>query len=771
MKAMRRKFLFLCLLPLWAGAQSTFLHYDRPANFFEEALPIGNGTIGAMVYGGEQVDSLSLNDITLWTGEPIKHDGIAPVKDVQAVVDSIRTALYNEDYRLADRLQKHLQGRYSQAYQPLGKVFFKINDAQNAGQAYRRTLDLNEAVAHVTCGGEREYFATNPDKVIVVHYDKGNVDMSYHCQIPNAVISSQGDEIIIDGYTAYSSKPSYVGLGPGEKRFYYEEGRGTRFRTIVHKRSETDGSVTFLIANSTDFADADYKSSVRKTIDDALKVPYKTLRQRHTADYGKYFSRVSLNLGTTPDAVKAQPTDVQLLQYTKQWEESAGKGGDFNPELEALYFNYGRYLLISCSRTEGVPANLQGLWNESILPPWSSNYTTNINVEENYWPSETTNLPEMHQSLLSFLKRMAKNGEYTARQFYGINEGWCSGHNSDIWGKTDPVGEHYGDPSWANWNMGGAWLSTHIWEHYAFSLDKDFLAYYYPILKGAADFCMQWLTPHDGYLLTAPATSPENIYRTPDGYDGRTVYGGFADMAMIRECFIDTRNAALVLGDGEMVERIDAVMPRLLPYRIGKAGNLQEWFHDWQDQDPRHRHQSHLFGIYPGHHITVDATPDLAAACRRTLEIKGDKTTGWSTGWRVNIQARLRESEAAYHIYRMLLSYVSPDRYNGPDKRRGGGTYPNLFDAHAPFQIDGNFGGTAGVAEMLLQSELKVDDNGSKEVELRMLPALPAAWAKAGEVKGLKARGGLTVDIKWKDGKVVSSKIKKSDKTIKVITK
>lgn len=780
---MKCKLLLLCLLPLWAGAQSTCLHYDRPANFFEEALPIGNGTIGAMVYGGETTDSLSLNDITLWTGEPVSNNGEWAVENPQAVIDSIRTALYNENYRLADRLQKRLQGKYSQSYLPLGRVFFKVQVSgvkfQVSGSKfqgenkYQRSLDLTDALAHVNCGGtEREYFSSNPDKVIVVHFDKGDAEMSYSCQIPNAVITRQGNEIIVDGYAAYANIPKYVKLPEGQDHFRYAEGRGTRFRTIVHKRAEKDGSVTYLIANVTSFADADYKASVRDIIDKAVKTSYKTLRQRHIVDYSKYFSRVSLNLGTTPDDVKAKPTDVQLLEYTQQWETAIDKkGAALNPELEALYFNYGRYLLISCSRTDGVPANLQGLWNEKMLPPWSCNYTTNINVEENYWHSETTNLSEMHLSLLSFLKRMAKNGEYTARQFYNVNEGWCAGHNSDVWAKTDPVGERQGDPSWANWNMGGAWLSTHIWEHYSFTLDKAFLKDSYPILKGAAQFCMQWLTPHYGYLITAPATSPENIYRTPEGYEGRTVYGGFADLAMIRECLIDTRNAAIVLGDADMKSRIDDILPRLLPYRIGKAGNLQEWYHDWEDKDPKHRHQSHLFGIYPGHHISVDATPDLAAACRRTLEIKGDKTTGWSTGWRVNIQARLRESEAAYHIYRMLLSYISPDNYNGPGKRRGGGTYPNLFDAHSPFQIDGNFGGTAGVAEMLLQSELKVDDNGSKEVELRMLPALPAAWAKAGEVKGLKARGGLTVDIKWKDGKVVSSKIKKSDKDVKVTMK
>ena len=324
---------------------------------------------------------------------------------------------------------------------------------------------------------------------------------------------------------------------------------------------------------------------------------------------------------------------------------------------------------------------------------------------------------------------------------------------------TCPVGLHTGDPMWANWNMGGAWISTHIWEHYTFSLDKEFLQEYYPALKGAAEFCLGWLisTKDMGvegpeYLITAPATSPENSFITDQGYHGRTCFGGFADIAMIRECLTDARNAATILGlDKDFVTEADAVLAKLLPYRIGKKGNLQEWFYDWEDEDPHHRHQSHLFGVYPGHQVK---DLDLLRAASKSLELKGDQTTGWSTGWRVNLYARLHDAKNAYHIYRKLLSYVSPDGYRGPDARRGGGTYPNLLDAHSPFQIDGNFGGCAGVVEMLMQSEFNVNNLKTKpQISIELLPALPTNW-KDGSVSGIRARGGITIDMTWRDSRV-----------------
>ncbi|MBN2709956.1 MAG: hypothetical protein JXR46_13020 [Calditrichaceae bacterium] len=475
---------------------------------------------------------------------------------------------------------------------------------------------------------------------------------------------------------------------------------------------------------------------------------FDTLKQNHIEDYQKFFKRVKLELGETnaPDL----PTDERLKRYSEGKEDK---------NLEVLYFQYGRYLLISSSRTTGVPANLQGLWNPYLRPPWSSNYTTNINVEENYWLAENANLTEMHQPLLSFIKNLSETGAITAKTFFGIN-GWTACHNSDIWAMSNPVGDFsQGDPVWANWYMAGAWLSAHLWEHFLFTQDTVFLSIdAYDLMKGAAQFCLEWLIEDkEGRIITSPCTSPENRYITDDGYHGATLYGCTADLAMIRECFQNTIKASLLLNrDAGFREKLVKSLERLHPYQIGKKGNLQEWYFDWEDEDPKHRHQTHLFGLYPGHHISPLLTPELTEACRKTLEIKGDETTGWSKGWRINLWVRLVDGNRAYKMYRELLSYVEPDAIRKSNS--GGGTYPNLFDAHPPFQIDGNFGGAAAVIEMLMQST---------ENEIILLPALPDAWDK-GSVKGICARGGFVIEMTWQNAmpKTVSVSARKGGKTV-----
>ena len=766
----------LCLMAT-AAAWAQTLHYDKPATYFEEALVIGNGTMGGIVYGGTQTDRISLNDITLWTGEPCNMNIYSP--EAHKTIPAIREALRQGDYQKADQLQREVQGHFSQNYQPLGQLAIEYLDTTEAVTGYRRWLDISNATAQTTYqrGAYRyttEYFASNPDSGMVVRITTNNpkgirARFSLSCKLRHSRSTQDDNTLVTDGYAGYASLPSYY---EANEKFAYDANRGIHFRTKVlvkgkNVRAEgesivVDGAkeVTLYIVDATSFNGYDkdpvkegkpYKALADTRLKHLASIPYPKLWHRHVKDYQSLYNRVKLSLGSGNDK---RPTDVQLREYI---DESC-----FNPELEALYFQYGRYLLISCSRTPNVPANLQGLWNESILPPWSCNYTSNINVEENYWAAETAALPEMHQSLFSYMKELQGSGELTAKAYYGVDRGWCLAHNTDIWAMTCPVGLHTGDPMWANWNMGGAWLSTHIWEHYSFSLDKDFLREYYPVLKGAAEFCLGWLVSTknmgvDGkeYLITAPSTSPENVFVTDKGYHGRTCYGGFADLAMIRECLFDAVQAADVLGvDPLFVAEAREALYRLQPYKIGKKGNLQEWFYDWEDEDSHHRHQSHLFGVYPGHQLEdgVNTKEAIHRAAAKTLELKGDKTTGWSTGWRVNLYARLHDAKNAYHIYRKLLSYVSPDGYRGPDARRGGGTYPNLLDAHSPFQIDGNFGGCAGVVEMLMQSELAVGE-GTAQASIELLPALPANW-KDGEVSGLRARGGITVGMAWQDGKV-----------------
>jgi len=760
---MRNYLLLSALLCQMAMAQEQapmVLQYDKPATYFEESLPIGNGKLGALVYGGTDDNIIYLNDITLWTGKPVDRNLDA---DAHKWIPAIREALFNEDYKLADSLQLHVQGPNSQYYQPLGTLHIKDLGIGEITK-YQRTLDIDSAIVRDSYkrNGKlitREYFASNPDKLIAIRL-RGDINcqIALTAQVPHQVKSTLG-QLTMTGHATGNPQES------------------THFCTMISVKTDgemaaSDSSLTIskakeaiiYIVNETSFngfdkhpvrEGANYLEAVTNDMWHTQNMTFDEFYARHLADYKAIYDRVKIclnkegrNPNDLPGAKERRLTDQLLLDYTN--------GNDQTPYLEELYFQFGRYLLISSSRTKNVPANLQGLWAPQLWSPWRGNYTVNINLEENYWPAFVANMAEMAEPLDGFIAGLAANGKYTAKNYYNITEGWCSSHNSDIWAMTNPVGEKNESPEWSNWNLGGAWLVNTLWERYQFTQDKEYLKNTaYPLMKGAAQFCLRWLIDNPkqpGELITAPSTSPENEYKTDKGYHGTTCYGGTADLAIIRELFINTIAAGKILGQKN--KEMEQALAKLHPYTIGHMGDLNEWYYDWDDWDFQHRHQSHLIGLYPGNHLT-DAT--LQKAAERSLEIKGDKTTGWSTGWRINLWARLHNPKQAYHIYQKLLTPIAPrgsKKHNWKEWHKGGGTYPNLFDAHPPFQIDGNFGGTAGVCEMLMQSTLK-----NNQAVIELMPAVPEAW-KEGHVSGLCARGGYEVSFEWKDGYVRNCTIK-----------
>ena len=760
---MRNYLLLSALLCQMAMAQEQapmVLQYDKPATYFEESLPIGNGKLGALVYGGTDDNIIYLNDITLWTGKPVDRNLDA---DAHKWIPAIREALFNEDYKLADSLQLHVQGPNSQYYQPLGTLHIKDLGIGEITK-YQRTLDIDSAIVRDSYkrNGKlitREYFASNPDKLIAIRL-RGDINcqIALTAQVPHQVKSTLG-QLTMTGHATGNPQES------------------THFCTMISVKTDgemaaSDSSLTIskakeaiiYIVNETSFngfdkhpvrEGANYLEAVTNDMWHTQNMTYEEFYARHLADYKSIYDRVKIclnkegrNPNDLPGAKERRLTDQLLLDYTN--------GNDQTPYLEELYFQFGRYLLISSSRTKNVPANLQGLWAPQLWSPWRGNYTVNINLEENYWPAFVANMAEMAEPLDGFITGLAANGKYTAKNYYNITEGWCSSHNSDIWAMTNPVGEKNESPEWSNWNLGGAWLVNTLWERYQFTQDKEYLKNTaYPLMEGAAQFCLRWLIDNPkqpGELITAPSTSPENEYKTDKGYHGTTCYGGTADLAIIRELFINTIAAGKILGQKN--KEMEQALAKLHPYTIGHMGDLNEWYYDWDDWDFQHRHQSHLIGLYPGNHLT-DAT--LQKAAERSLEIKGDKTTGWSTGWRINLWARLHNPKQAYHIYQKLLTPIAPrgsKKHNWKEWHKGGGTYPNLFDAHPPFQIDGNFGGTAGVCEMLMQSTLK-----NNQAVIELMPAVPEAW-KEGHVSGLCARGGYEVSFEWKDGYVRNCTIK-----------